>query len=106
MNRRKDLLCSLAERKPCKGVALSEEEICAVLNKLIAYYEMRDMETNENHGSIFKALYVDGGYKNYVNVASAYYVSPYTLDRYRQRYNRLAERLIKKQILKNQGENK
>lgn len=98
MNRRKDLLNALAEHKPCNGIVLSEEDINAVLSKMIAYYEINDMETSDMHSRIFKTLYVYGGFKNYDKVASAYYISPYTLDRYRQRYNRLAERLIKEQI--------
>lgn len=98
MNRRNDLLNALAEHRPCNGIVLSEEDITAVLSKMIAYYEMNDMETSEMHSRIFKTLYVDGGFKNYDKVASAYYISPYTLDRYRQRYNRLAERLVKERI--------
>ena len=102
MNRRKDLLNALAEHKPCNGIELSEEDIQAVFQRMIAYYEMNDMETLDAHGRIFKALYVEGGYKNYDKVACTYYISPYTLDRYRQRYNKLAERLIKEQMTKRQ----
>lgn len=98
MNRREDLLNALAEHKPCNGIVLSEDDIKIVLSKMIAYYEMNDMETSEMHSRIFKSLYVDGGFKNYDKVASAYFISPYTLDRYRQRYNRLAERLVKEQL--------
>lgn len=100
MNRRADLLNALAERKPCNGEVLSEEAVRKLLNEMIVYYELNDFETHDMHGSIFKTLYLEGGFKNYDKVAAAYFISPYTLDRYRQRYNRLAERLLKKQIQK------
>ena len=100
MNRRKDLLNALAEREPYDGLLLSDDEIRALFQKLTEYYELNDIETRNNHGAIFKTLYVDGGYKNYEKTAAENYVSTYTLDRYRQRYNKFAERLLKEKILR------
>ena len=100
MNRHNDLLNVLAEQRCCFGKKFSEEEVRAVLSAIVAYYEINDMETSYCHSMIFKTLYLDGGFRNYDKVASAYYISTYTLDRYRQRYNRLAEKLILAQMKK------
>lgn len=95
MNRRKELLNALSAREPYNGLILSEEETLTLFEKLISYYELNDKETSDNHGAIFKSLYIDGGYKNYGKTAAENYISTYTLDRYRQRYNKLAESLLK-----------
>lgn len=107
MNRRTDLLdrlsaCDRAEEKNVS--AEKKEDSDRLLRCMFRYYRMNDLETKEQHGLIFKALYMEGKRRTYAEIAAAFHIHSYTLDRYRQRYNKLAETLLEK--LKNQKSDK
>ena len=95
MNKRKDLLDGVRKHyfstrsKKCKSF----------LNKLYRYYKQSDIETGRKHGDIFKSLYLTEVPLSYDELSVQFYIDTYTLDRYRQRYNKLAERLIPRDLL-------
>lgn len=96
MNKRKDLLDSVRNMyfdtrdRKCK----------TFLNRLCRYYKQTDYETGRKHGEIFRSLYLTEKPPTYDELSAQYYIDAYTLDRYRQRYNRLAEYLISDELLK------
>lgn len=107
MNKRNDLLNVIARRNyretsPFDGTLcrLNEEALHAILESMAKYYEINDIETSDNHSRIFKTLYLDNKRLSYDEVAEMYHIHVYTLDRYRQRYNRLAEKFVAEAINK------
>jgi hypothetical protein len=104
MHKRYDLLDELREcyRNGTEfrrdGVAvLTKDRVEAFLLKLKEYYEMNDLDTERVlHGKIFPALYIDGDFESYDKAAGIFHVHINTLDRYRQRYVRLAESIFRK----------
>ncbi len=99
MNKREDLLDAISERinkkiyKKCLS-GISDESLLSLLYALLRYYEVNDYETSNIHSKIFKALYIDNISQSYDEVAKAFNIHVYTLDRYRQRYNKLAKEMI------------
>ena len=73
-------------------------EAQTLIKRLANYYCINDLETGENHGKIFAALYLADAL-TFDEIANSFYVSVYTLYRYRQRYNRLAELLVSHTLL-------
>lgn len=99
MKRRQDLLDELSRERGVKPNGFSEEdkEIARrLLRGMFRYYKLNDLETKERHSLIFKALYMDQRERTYDEIAAAFHIHPYTLDRYRQRYNQLAETLLER----------
>lgn len=101
MKKRDDLLDAISKRiykktynKCLSGV--SDESLLSLLNSLLRYYEVNDYETSNVHGQIFKVLYVDNVGQSYDEVAKSFNIHVYTLDRYRQRYNKLAKNMLVK----------
>ena len=105
MRKRYDLLEEIGDRLS-DGAALrspvldsfNDEALQRLLNKQLDYYEINDLETGDFHGKIFKALYVDKEFSSYDSIAGYFNLHAYTLDRYRQRYNRLAEKLLQRKL--------
>lgn len=105
MNRRTDLLVSISnylnqKEDELKGFSFNvgEEKLKQLLQKMLKYYEVNDLETKYIHSKIFKDLYINASNKSYDEIALKYNIHVYTLDRYRQRYNKLAERLLKQTL--------
>ncbi len=95
MNKREDLLDCIrnqyfdANNKKCK----------LFLNRMYRYYRQTDYETGRKHGEIFKSLYLSEKPLSYDELSAQYFIDTYTLDRYRQRYNKLAKCLISDDLL-------
>ena len=92
MNKRTDLLDRIKQHK--------ENPLCRdFLEKLIKYYEIKDIDMNTNHHEIFVMLYFSDESYSYDEIAQKFYISPFSLDRYRQKYNELAQKLVSQDIL-------
>ena len=95
MNKRKDLLDSVR-----KHYFNTHNKKCKIfLNRLYRYYKQTDFETGRKHGEIFKSLYLTENPLSYDELSVQFFIDTYTLDRYRQRYNKLAEYLIPLDLL-------
>ena len=93
MNKRTDLLDRIKLHK--------DDPICRdFLLKLFRYYEIKDIDMNTNHHDIFLMLYWSDTSYSYDEIAQKFYISAFTLDRYRQKYNELAKKLVSEDILK------
>jgi len=66
---------------------------------MCGYYKQIDFETGRRHGEIFQSLYMRENPLPYDELSAKFYIDTYTLDRYRQRYNRLAEHIIEPELL-------
>ena len=102
MHKRYDLLDELitcyrrgTEFKRNDNTVLGKDDVKTLLYKLREYYEMNDLETGKVHSKIFVALCANE-FDTYDALSREFYRQPYVLDRYRQRYNKLAEKLLKK----------
>lgn len=95
MNKRQDLLDSIRKRY----YDTYDEECKVFLYRLYNYYKQTDMETGRKHGEIFKSLYLTKNPLTYDELSEQYYIDTYTLDRYRQRYNKLAKAIIQTEQL-------
>ena len=87
MNKRIDLLDKMKK-------LINDPECRSFMDNICTYYEINDIETGAQHGKIFRALYLDKGNSSYDEIANRFYINVYTLDRYRQKYNNLARKLI------------
>lgn len=95
MNKRKDLL----DRVRKHYFSTRNEKSKSFLSNLYRYYKQTDIETGREHGEIFKSLYLTENPSSYDELSAQYYIDTYTLDRYRQRYNKLAAHLIPSDLL-------
>lgn len=95
MNKRNDLLDRLRDYY----LNTRSAECKLFLNDLYRYYKQTDIETGRNHGEIFKSLYLSETPSSYDELSAKFYIDLYTLDRYRQRYNKLAELLAPPALL-------
>lgn len=92
MNKRTDLLDRIKQHK--------DNAMCRdFLLELIRYYEIKDIDMNTNHRDIFVLLYWSDDSYSYDEIAQKFYISAFTLDRYRQKYNELALKLADQNIL-------
>ena len=99
MRRRQDLLDKLSREGAVEPDGSSGEDkktAHRLLCGMFQYYKLNDLETGEQHSRIFKALYMERSERTYDEIAAAFHIHPYTLDRYRQRYNKLAKKLLEK----------
>ena len=101
MNKRKDLLNKIADRvwenkKDIELNIFTYDDLKNLLLTLHCYFEISDLENENNHSGIFAALYISRKYKSYDEISYAFHVDISTLDRYRQRYNKLAKTLLEK----------
>ena len=101
MSKRYDLLdelkdCSLSGTGLRRGdsIVLDVTKVRELLYKLQEYYLINDLETGRQHGEIFTVLYINETFSSYDSIANQFYIQPFTLNRYRRRYNRLAKKLI------------
>lgn len=93
MNRRTDFL-DLVKIDYLKN----DMECKEFLNRLLRYYEQKDFESDGHHADIFKALYMEEQ-QTYDSIAKRFFVNVYTLDRYRQKYNKLALKIASAEFL-------
>lgn len=92
MNKRTDLLDRIKQNK--------ENPLCRdFLLQLRRYYEIKDIDMNTNHHVIFVMLYWSDESYSYDEIAQKFFISTFTLDRYRQKYNKLAQKLVSQDIL-------
>lgn len=92
MNKRTDLLDIIKQNR--------DNPLCRdFLLKLLRYYEIKDIEMNTQHHEIFVMLYWSDVTYTYDEIAQKFYISPFSLDRYRQKYNELARKLASDDIL-------
>lgn len=92
MNKRTDLLDRIKLHR--------ENPLCRnFLLQLSRYYEIKDMDMNTNHHVIFDMLYCSDESFSFDEIAQKFFISTFTLDRYRQSYNNLASKLISQEIL-------
>lgn len=91
MKKRTDLLDCMSGRIESSAFEELQADVKKTLQMMQKYYELYDLENGDMHGQIFKTLYIDGDYSEYDEVARRYHLHIYTLDRYRQRYNKLAK---------------
>ena len=101
MNKRLDLLGELVRYIKCGKKAhnklsknLNKENVDLLLVKMYEYYKINDIETCGNLGDVFYALYIREINSSYDEIAAEFYIHISTLDRYRKKYNQLAESLI------------
>ena len=93
MNRRTDLLDRIKQHR--------DNPLCRdFLLQMLRYYEIKDIDLGTNHHEIFIMLYWLGDSYTYDEIAQKFYISPFTLDRYRQKYNELAHKLVSEEILR------
>lgn len=69
-----------------------------LLNSMLHYYHLKDIEINSTHESLFRALYVEPN-QSYDLIAKRFYINVYTLDRYRQQYNRFALKIAPRKLV-------
>ena len=105
MNRRTDLLGAISGREYIKAGSpfgylnrLGEKALSDILGRMLAYYKVNDYETSNDLADIFATLYIDEADLSYDRVAEKYHIHVYTLDRYRQRYNRLAAKFVAEEM--------
>ena len=92
MNKRTDLLDRIKQHK--------DNSMCRdFLLELIRYYEIKDIDMNTNHREIFVLLYWSADSHSYDEIAQKFFISAFTLDRYRQKYNELALKLVSQDVL-------
>lgn len=95
MRKRKDLLDSVKEK------AMEGDGMCKVfITQLYLYYTVSDMDSSNQLGEIFKVLYIDCEEKTYDEIANRFYIDVYTLNRYRQRFNKVAKMLVPVEIFR------
>ncbi len=82
MNKRTDFIDMVK-----KNITMPECKF--LLEKMMEYYNLKDLETGGVYGKIFHALYFEN-YTTYDAIMLAYCVSPITFHRYRIQYNNLA----------------
>lgn len=80
------------------GAIKDDKECKKFLNKLLHYYEQKDFENDGHHAEIFKTLYIEDP-QTYDSIAKKFYINVYTLDRYRQKYNKLAKKIAAPELL-------
>lgn len=93
MNKRTDFLDLIKI-----GAIKDDKECKKFLNKLLRYYEQKDLENDGHHAEIFKTLYFEDS-QTYDSIAKKFYINVYTLDRYRQKYNKLAAKTAEPEFL-------
>ena len=95
MRKRKDLLDWVKE-KAVAGVGM-----CRVfITQLYLFYTVSDMDSDNQLGEIFKVLYMDYQEKTYDEIANQCYIDVYTLNRYRQRFNKVAKMFVPEEIVR------
>ena len=95
MRKRKDLLDWVKE-KAVAGVGM-----CRVfITQLYLFYTVSDMDSDNQLGEIFKVLYMDYKEKTYDEIANQFYIDVYTLNRYRQRFNKVAKMFVPEEIVR------
>lgn len=95
MNKRTDLLDNVSNYY----FKTKDRKAKLFLNKLNRHYKQSDFETGRKHSEIFKSLYLTEKPLTYDELSSQFFIDTYTLDRYRQRYNKLAQKLIPQTLL-------
>ncbi|MCM1195158.1 MAG: hypothetical protein NC332_04405 [Firmicutes bacterium] len=68
-----------------------------LLDKLLEYYNLKDIETGGVYGKVFHALYYEN-YGTYDEIMYEYCITPVTFHRYRIQYNNLALELSSEQL--------
>ncbi len=87
MNKRIDLLDKLKKLQ-------DDIECRKFVETLCIYYEINDIDIGTQHGKIFRTLYLTSNNISYDEIAYRFNINVYTLDRYRQKYNDLARKLL------------
>lgn len=87
MNRRKGKIAELIERQ--------EECVKGLLDDMLYYLNLLDLDTGTNHCKVFTAVYLDGD-KTYEQVSEECHLDVRTITRYVRKYDLLAEKLMKK----------
>lgn len=107
MNKRSDLLdeiknylCNEKELKREILRGISKDYLNKMLRILADYYKISDLETGNAHGKIFEVLYINTSNLKYDDIATQFSIHIYSLDRYRVKYNKLALKLIKSNMIK------
>lgn len=71
----------------------------AVFKIVLRYLDILDLDTGTNHLSVFTDFYLSKKEKTYEQIALDNYISVDTLSRYLARYDRLVERIQKREDL-------
>ena len=92
MNKRRGILEELLS---VKHDYIIKDYMEKLIIRMLAYYDLHDLDHKTNHHAIFKALYKSRKIAAYEDIADEYFISISTLKRYLSRYNRLAKKIIK-----------
>ena len=92
MNKRKTKVEQMIARK-------EDRYVKAVFEVVLRYLDVLDMDIGTNHYSIFKDVYLSKTERTYEQIALDNYISVDTLSRYLARYDRLVERIQKREDL-------
>lgn len=89
MNKRKGFLdeAKINKNIDCKA--------CNLLNILMDYFEIVDLDCGTVHGKIFYMLYLSEEQFSYEIISEKIFVSISTIKRYRIRYEELAQKIVK-----------
>lgn len=77
------------------GILFSYESLIEIVNDLLNYLNLYDLFNSSNYESLFKTLYLNKSKLSYDSIADLYNIHPYTLDRYRQKFNSFLIKLLK-----------
>jgi len=90
MSKRKDFLDEIRY----KYIHLHNKSCEMFLRMLCDYYVKNDLETGNQLGKIFYALYMSDDNWSYDEIACEYHIGLSTLNRYRKRFNEMANKLL------------
>jgi len=90
MHKRKDFL----DEVKYKYIHLQDKSCEIFLRTLWDYYVKNDLETGDQLGDIFYALYLSRDNLSYDEIVYKYNIGLSTLKRYRKRFNDLAAKLL------------